>query len=138
MFLIFFDFLVCIVSLSCVDVVHRLMTMSNCVLCVNCCDENCCISRWQRMYIVLMVCKRRSHVYLCVCLYLCVGYCVCMLRLYLSRFHNAAVADVYFKPFVSLLKSDQKLKKRVIHIHTSLPNAILSIRRHFTDYVTLI
>lgn len=29
-------------------------------------------------------------------------------------------------------------KKRVIHIHTSLPNVILSIRRHFTDYVTLI
>lgn len=55
---------------SCVDVVHRLMTMSNCVVCKLCCDENCCIFRWQRTTYAcissVLLCD------MCVCKWACV------------------------------------------------------------------
>lgn len=71
------------------------------------------------------------HVYRPCCCVTCVCVServfVCVFQLYLSQSHYAAVADVYFKSFVSLTKSDQKLQTSQIYQLTE-PNMILSIR----------
>lgn len=56
---------------------------------------------------------------------------VCVFQLYLSQSHYAAVADVYFKSFVSLTKSDQKLQTSQIYQLTETKYDTFHPRRHF-------